>query len=204
MTKRICPVCGAEFEANPARPTQKFCSRACKNHDGSARQWQRRKAEIEKTRPVRPRPLTRADRSPRPCAFCGTVFAVNPKHPHARFCSQRCANRAKVAAFTPRVCAWCGQSFKPRAGKQRYCSAACRDGAKLGREKAARARKAAANPSILNLNSSLSKIRAYLALSPAERWARRGTLTKAEHALAQKMYLASHSIRTVATNDLMH
>lgn len=204
MTKRICPVCGMEFEPKPARPTQKFCSRACKCHDGSARQWQRRKAEIEKTRPVRPRQLVRADRSPRPCAFCGTVFAVDPKHLHARFCSRRCANRAKVAAFTPRVCAWCGKSFKPRAGKQRYCSASCRDGAKLVREKAARARKPAANSSFLNLNSSLSKIRAYLALPPAERYVRRGELTQAEHALAQKMYLENHSIRTVATNDLMH
>ena len=204
MTKRICPVCGAEFEANPARPTQKFCSRACKQHDTSARQWQRRKAEIEKTRPVRPRPRTRADRSPRPCAFCGTVFAVNSKHPHARFCSQRCANRAKVAAFTPRVCAWCGKSFKPRAGKQRYCSPSCRDGAKLGREKAARARKPAANSSILNLNSSLSKVRAYLALPPAERWAKRGTLTEAELKLAAKMHEEAHAHRAVEWNWLPH
>ncbi len=32
----------------------------------------------------------------------------------------------------------------------------------------------------------------------------RGELTKAEHALAQKIYMENHSIRTVATNDLMH
>ena len=52
--------------------------------------------------------------------------------------------------------------------------------------------------------ASLARVRAYLALTPAERYARRGELTKAEHTLAQKMYLENHSIRTVATNDLMH
>jgi len=192
MTRK-CPVCGEDFTPNPSRPMQRFCSRACKYHDGSARQWQRRKAEIEKTRPVRQR--KRADRSPRPCELCGTVFTPPPTHPHVRFCSKRCANRAKVAAFTPRVCAWCGKSFKPRAGKQRFCSRRCRENAK-----AYAARGKAEAP----IRDSLARVRAYLALPPAERYARRGELTKAEHALAQKIYMENHSIRTVATNDLMH
>ena len=190
---RTCPVCGAEFELNPSRPTQKFCSRACKNHDTSARQWQRRKAEIEKTRPVRTR--KRADHSPRPCELCGTVFTPPPRHPHARFCSRTCANRAparaRMARRTMIICAWCGKAVAQHISSQRFCSRRCRENAK---SHAARAKAGA----------DLSKIRAYLALPPAERYARRGELTKAEHALAQKIYMENHSIRTVATNDLMH
>ena len=29
MTRK-CPVCGMEFEPNPSRPMQRFCSRKCK------------------------------------------------------------------------------------------------------------------------------------------------------------------------------
>lgn len=194
---RTCPVCGAVFAPNPSRPTQKFCSRACKKHDYSARHWQRQKAALEKTRPVRQR--KRADSSPRPCELCGTVFTPPPKHPHARFCSRTCSNRATVrarmASRTTIKCEWCGKEVPRHISAQRFCSRRCRLNAKAH---AARAKAEAA------IRDSLARVRAYLALSPAERYARRGELTKAEHALAQKIYMENHSIRTVATNDLMH
>lgn len=191
--RATCPVCGKEFTANPARPTQKYCSFSCKKHATSVRQWQRRKAVLEKTRPVRQR--KRADRSPRPCELCGTVFTPPPRYPHARFCSRTCSNRATVRARLARQttirCEWCGKEVPRHISSQRFCSRRCRENAK---SHAARAKAGA----------DLSKVRAYLALSPAERYARRGELTKAEHALAQKIYMENHSIRTVATNDLMH
>lgn len=94
-----------------------------------------------------------------------------------------------------RKCELCGKRFAPANNRQIYCSAAC---ARRVRDRRARARQSAARA------ASLARVRAYLALPPAERYARRGELTQAEHALAQKMYLENHAIRTVATNDLMH
>lgn len=75
--RRVCRCCGAEFDA--ATPQQVFCSRRCNN-----------KAD----RPP-------VDRSPKPCAHCGTVFV--PKRGNAKFCKRPCAvagsrrERRKVA-----------------------------------------------------------------------------------------------------------
>ena len=194
MTKRICPVCGMDF--TPANGRQLFCGKKC--HQKA--KW----ARIAAT--VRARRL--AARANRVCPVCGKVFT--PKNARGTYCSEKCAN-AKfrvLAKHDPKPCAWCGREFTPVRTSQKFCSRECnlasrgksRKGAGISIRKAV----SGSNSSLFTLSSSLSKIRAYLALSPAERYARRGELTKAEHALAQKIYMEDHSIRTVATNDLMH
>jgi len=108
--------------------------------------------------------------------------------------------KAARLAKLQRVCPVCGKAFVADATHlgAKYCSTACSNRARAGS-------KPAAKPNAVQAyEASLARVRAYLALPPAERYVRRGELTQAEHALAQKMYLASHSIRTVATNDLMH
>ena len=199
MTRK-CPICGEDFTPNPARPSQRFCSRKCKTRANARAQSLRKRAGV----PPRARTRKRADLSPRKCPTCGKTFTPKPKHPHARYCSRTCSARGCAAAVQapPRVCPWCGKEFIPRAYAQVYCSSSCGYGAKRNRENA-KAYAARANAEAA-IRDSLARVRAYLALSPAERYARRGELTKAEHALAQKIYMENHSIRTVATNDLMH
>ena len=191
MTKRICEYCGAAFE--PSNGRQRYCGKKC--HQKA--KWARIGAS------VRARRL--AARANRVCPVCGKVFT--PKNARGKYCSPKCAN----ARFRVRVqrdqkpCAWCGREFTPGRSSQIYCSRECnlasrgkaRKGTPLSIRKVGRA--VPGEPL-----ASLARVRAYLALSPAERYARRGELTKAEHALAQKIYMENHSIRTVATNDLMH
>ena len=115
-------------------------------------------------------------------------------------CEKRKAARL---AKLQRVCPVCGKAFVADAAHpgRKFCSTACSNRARAGSKHAA---KPAARAADQSYEASLARVRAYLALSPAERYARRGELTKAEHALAQKIYMENHSIRTVATNDLMH
>lgn len=201
MTKRICPVCGAAFE--PANNRQRFCGKKC--HQKA--KW----ARIAAT--VRARRL--AARANRVCPVCGKVFT--PKNARGTYCSPRCANaRFRVLArHDPKPCAWCGRDFTHVRSSQKFCSRECnlaahvksRKGSGIAIRKVGRAvpgerqvgRAVPGEPL-----ASLARVRAYLALPPAERYARRGELTQAEHALAQKIYMENHSIRTVATNDLMH
>lgn len=114
------------------------------------------------------------------------------------FCEKRKAARL---AKRQRVCPVCGKAFVADAAHPgaKYCSIACSNRARAGSKPAAKPNAVPGEPL-----ASLARVRAYLALPPAERYARRGELTKAEHALAQKIYMENHSIRTVATNDLMH
>ena len=198
---RTCKYCGAAFE--PVNNRQQFCSRACTLQAKYRRDGARRSA------------ARAAARANRVCPVCGTTFT--PKNARGKYCSVRCANLAnrKPVAHDPRPCAWCGTAFTPTRSNQIYCSRECnlaahgksRKGTGLSIRQVGRAvpgerqvgRAVPGEPS-----ASLARVRAYLALPPAERYVRRGTLTKAEHALAQKIYMKNHSIRTVATNDLMH
>ena len=191
MTKRICPVCGAAF--SPVNGRQRFCSRACTLQAKYKRDGARRSAA---------RAAARANRT---CPVCGTTFT--PKNARGIYCSMRCANLAnrKPVAHDPKPCAWCGTAFTPTRSNQIYCSRECniaahgksRKGTALSIRQVGRA--VPGEPS-----ASLARVRAYLALPPDERWARRDELTQSEHKLAQKLYLENHAIRTVATNDLMH
>ena len=198
-----CPVCGAEFEPNPSRPAQRFCSRKCKSRANSRAQKLRKRAGV----PPRARTRKRADLSPRKCPTCGKTFTPNPKHPHARYCSRTCSARGCAAAVQapPRTCAWCGKEFIPRAYAQVYCSSSCGYGAKRNRENCRLKNEdlglgAEPHSAIVNLQSSIAKVRAYLSLTPAERYARRKELTKAEHKLAQRIYEEDHAHRCVAVN----
>ena len=200
MTRK-CPICGEDFTPNPARPMQRFCSRKCKTRANARAQRLRKRAGV----PPRARTRKRADLSPRKCPTCGKTFTPKPKHPHTRYCSRTCSARGCAAAVQapPRVCPWCGKEFIPRAYAQVYCSSSCGYGAKRNREKARPVRKVGRAVPGEPL-ASLARVRAYLALPPAERWAKRGTLTDAELKLAARMYDAMHGLRTVETNDLMH
>lgn len=188
---RTCPVCGEAFA--PTNGRQRFCGKKC--HQKA--KWARIGAS------VRARRL--AARANRVCPVCSTVFT--PKNARGKYCSAKCANarfRVRVQR-DPKPCAWCGRAFTPTRSTQIYCSRECnlaahgksRKGGGIAIRKVGRA--VPGEPS-----ASLARVRAYLALPPAERYARRGELSKAEHALAQKIYMDNHAIRTVATNDLMH
>ncbi|MER8389431.1 hypothetical protein NKH14_28760 [Mesorhizobium sp. M1380] len=66
-------------------------------------------------------------RGKRPCDLCGEFFA--PSEDGARFCSPRCAQRARPDRIEERTCEVCNAAFRPRdrlkAGK--YCSKQCAD-----------------------------------------------------------------------------
>lgn len=109
-----CPYCSAEFEPNPTRPWQRFCSELCRSK-GRRRE---RRAERRKVRAPIP---------PRLCAQCAGEFA--PLQPTQKFCGESCRNRAHIAArkaiarpaFRRLKCHFC---------RGRHVSAACpnRDG----------------------------------------------------------------------------
>ena len=191
MTRK-CELCGAAFA--PANNRQRFCGKKCYRKA----KW----ARIAAT--VRARRL--AARANRVCSVCGKPFT--PKNARGKYCSNRCASaRFRVLAkHDPRPCAWCGREFTPLRSTQIYCSRECNRAAhgKSRKGTGIAIRKPGGTIAIDNRQPTIDKIRAYLALPPAERYARRGELSKAEHALAQKIYMENHSIRTVATNDLMH
>ena len=200
---RTCPICGAEFEPNPSRPMQRFCSRKCKTRANARAQSLRKRAGV----PPRARTRKRADLSPRKCPTCGKTFTPKPKQPHARYCSRTCSARGCAAAVQapPRVCPWCGKEFIPRAYAQVYCSSSCGYGAKRNRENCRLKNEDLGlgmepQSSIINHQSSIAKIRAYLALPPAERWARHKELNAAEHKIAQRLYAEDHASRCVAVN----
>lgn len=69
------------------------------------------------------------ERGPRPCAQCGTVFAVKPKNKASqRFCSVACRTLGtRTFPRETRACAWCSAGFVTQAHKpkQKYCSRAC-------------------------------------------------------------------------------
>ena len=192
---RTCPICGEEFEPNPARPRQRFCSRKCKTRANARAQNQRKKAARGLAPRVRPHRVI----APRTCPTCGVEFTPNPKHPEMRYCSRSCAGRAAAGArlaARPKIkCEWCGKEVVQHVSAQRFCSRNCRANAQAY---AARARAEAAT------RESIERVRAYLALPPAERWAKRGTLTEAELKLAAKMHDEAHSGRAVEWNWLPH
>lgn len=98
-TRIDCEACGKPLHVSRLR----FCSERCRTTT-YARQW-RQGFSPEHSMPLRGRTLSeiRATcakrREPRPCGWCGTVFAP-PGRPDSpgRFCSRACAARANAAA----------------------------------------------------------------------------------------------------------
>ena len=140
---------------------------------------------------------------------------------NAKYCSKSCHRRAanrryvakrgakRKAALGQRTCPTCGVVFKPHDKRQLYCSRACLSRAKR-RASQGRPEADAANPRALRIKEprlvaqagAQERVRAWLALPPAERYATRDTLTKEDLRLAQKLYLAEPA-RNAAVNDLM-
>ena len=175
-----CPVCGAEFERS--RPRQRFCSRTCKQRASSRAAAARKKA------------ARHSARKPIACAICGKEFVPSTKL--ACYCSRTCRSRAFRMAHAvhheERACKWCGKRFTPRRGDNVFCSPRCAANARY------RASARARSSEVVDE----ARVRAYLALPAAERWARRGELTPAEHKFAEKIWNDSH-VRTTVLNDLM-
>ena len=93
-----------------------------------------------------------------------------------------------------RTCPICGKVFTPRGAQARYCSLSCRDGARNARRRGVVSGASSAQ------SVDLDRVRAYLALPPAERWARHKELNAAEHKIAQRIYAEDHASRCVAVN----
>lgn len=161
----------------------------------------------------------------RTCPICGAEF--EPANERQRYCSKRCKNlqksrrnneRIKVARAAARgvvKCAWCGEEFTPKNIRARFCSKHCWDAAYYHSWRSAgciRTQRHVSGPNITFAKhvsprpeeESIARVRAYLSLPPAERWARRGELTADEHKLAAKMHEEAHAHRAVEWNWLPH
>ena len=186
MTRK-CEVCGKTLK----RGQDRFCSYRC--HGAASR--------------VENKSMT--------CPTCGREFMPSVKHRRdQRYCSKSCAQRAIAAAkrlerpptkrvLEPVKCEWCGREFTPTRNGQRFCSRECnlssRGKGRKGDPISIRRSQDCGCPC-----QDVDKVRAYLALPPAERWAKRGTLTEAELKLAAKMHDEAHSHRAVEWNWLPH
>jgi very-short-patch-repair endonuclease len=112
MVKKICEVCGKEFEVrNYERDKRRFCSRECVD-------------------------LSRRKREKRLCIWCGKEFEVvlsELKRGGGKFCSKECASKFYWSKRETRVkvmCQFCGKEFevlysKVRKGFGRFCSREC-------------------------------------------------------------------------------
>lgn len=82
--------------------------------------------------------------------------------------------------------------FTPKSSLAVYCSRRCRNGSRPKVQ-----RKPSPPP---REDASLEKVRAYLALPAAERYARREELSYREHRLAMRMWEKDHLGRCVSVN----
>ena len=191
MKGRKCELCGARF--SPTNNRQRYCSPKCRRRAKNRRDSERVKASRA------------AARAGRVCPVCGKPFT--PKNSRGKYCSVKCANANRYhghVAHEPKACEWCGREFVPTRKGQRFCSRECNLASRGKSRKGDPITVGARVPRARVEEASLSKVRAYLALPPAERWAKRSTLTDAELKLASQLWDQSHGLRTVETNDLMH
>jgi len=104
-----CPQCSAEFEQNPHRPWQRFCSEPCR------RRGRRRERRDERRKAKQPIPR-------RLCAQCAGEY--QPIQPAQKFCGDSCRNRAhcakQKAIARPRF-----RRLKCHFCRGRHVSAAC-------------------------------------------------------------------------------
>lgn len=149
------------------------------------------------------------------CPECGISFRP---HRHGQVycgpdCKKSAANKrenashraARAAARGSRTCPECGKVFTPKSSLAVYCSRRCclakfRKSRKETVEVTPKPPQAPTPPSAAERES---RVRAYLALPPSERWARREELTPEEHRLAMKMWDADHPCRCVSVNLLV-
>lgn len=62
--------------------------------------------------------------SSRICQHCGIPFAAYPSS-RQHFCSRSCANSTTKRTIPDRLCAFCGNCFRPSSAKVRFCSHTC-------------------------------------------------------------------------------
>lgn len=135
----ICVECGDDYSPVTTKPGRKYCSRACCR--AVARRKYRARPEIKAQRAAYERTRQRPKKPPRPdirCTHCGATAAQGMGRTR-KFCSRKCKDGAKAAAFSaanfaaylarskPRPCACCGEPFFPiyRGEHQQYCSKDC-------------------------------------------------------------------------------
>ena len=130
----------------------------------------------------------------RTCPTCGKEFEAT--HHLARYCSRKCRRKvehdkvsaARLAARANRVCPICGATFTPKRCNTVYCSSSCKYRARRGAP--IRDSPHVALAAIL----SSRRVSEYLSLPDAERYQRRGTLTKDELKMAEKMWNQMHGV----------
>ena len=190
--QKVCQSCGRTFVAGSN--AQRHCPE-CREK----RILARRMAAAEQ----------RAQRDRSVCPVCGKEFEAT--HHLACYCSRQCRRKAendkekaaRLAARSNKVCPVCGVTFTPKRGNAIFCSVNCksRDYRQSRRQSPMRI---SATPRPVNsaLFAMERRVSAYLALPAAERWARRGELTKKELSLAEKMWTERHNSRAISWNWL--
>lgn len=103
--KRICKICGKEFDSHYGRH---YCSSECRE---IGYRLSRKKNRIIK--PAEPEIK---------CAHCGKVF--RPRSKTQQYCSAQCRIDDKHPLIE-KICDSCGKKFVTSSKKKRYCSSEC-------------------------------------------------------------------------------
>src|SRR5215472_9951142 len=108
---RFCAHCTVMLVSTGRGRPPRYCSDEC-----------RREHERERER--------RRNVHLRPCRQCGTVFRTQHG---ALYCSPECKQagnrerqRRRPVRHNPRLCAWCGATYRPTKRNARYCGRACK------------------------------------------------------------------------------
>ncbi len=144
------------------------------------------------------------------CPVCGREFTLPDRQYGGRprrYCSAACRRKhekdrvktAIKAAKAGRKCLWCGKDISHRYASAKFCSWQCKHAAKRGRERATQC-----PVSAQSYEASLARVRAYLRLPAAERWAKRGTLTDVELRMAEAMWANTYDGWDCHHNTLVH
>lgn len=206
-----CPVCGKKFipqKSVHGGGPKVYCSISCRNKKNNDK-WRskRRREKIAKI-------------EERTCRRCGAAFKPKFGHPNQQYCSAKCQQDAahirhraenKRPAKRVATCEWCGKTFSPRRNHPhaRFCCRTCSTRATGGfraEQRFVRSNTARATTNITFVKSrpevagrdSFERVKAYLRLTAAERWAARSSLTQAELRLAEKMWHEYHRFEMAA------
>ncbi len=121
--KKICEVCGREFEG---RPNKNVCSPQCRSRRDYLRNKQRKAAAREQEKkPEKAEPVQLV------CARCGKTFTSG--NGQRKYCGEECANAARreqrlewgKTHRRKKACKFCGKSFTPNKPNQKFCCRTC-------------------------------------------------------------------------------
>ena len=144
---------------------------------------------------------TRSEDMTKVCKVCGQTFEPRRDQAHQCYCSIECRRKAgrmrrsaaRAAARAGLRCEHCGREFDAVRRRQKYCSVKCQREAYWKEHGGGNVSHVVANEPERE-DASIARIRAYLALPAAERWARRAELTEAELKIAKAMYCRRYEI----------